>query len=121
MGLCNAAQSFQKMSKDVLRDIPGVFVYLEDILVFSQTEAEHKRVLRELFSRLRDNRMAISPEKTILGAAQVNFISYLVNAKGITTLGEKSRPTTTPKQTLLRLCGMINYYKALQDRNGGDP
>ena len=50
MGLCNAAQSFQKMSKDVLRDIPGVFVYLEDILVFSQTEAEHKRVLRELFS-----------------------------------------------------------------------
>ena len=84
MGLCNAAQSFQKMSKDVLRGIPGVFVYLDDILVFTQTEAEHKRVLRELFSRLRDNRMAISPEKTILGAAQVNFVSYLVNAKGIT-------------------------------------
>ena len=37
MGLCNAAQSFQKMSKDVLRGIPGVFVYLDDILVFTQT------------------------------------------------------------------------------------
>ena len=68
MGLCNAAQSFQKMIEDVLRDISGVFVYLDDILVYTQTEAEHERVLRELFSRLRDNGMAISPEKTILGS-----------------------------------------------------
>ena len=121
MGLCNAAQSFQKMIEDVLRDITGVFVYLDDILVYTQTEAEHERVLRELFTRLRDNGMAISPEKTILGAEQVNFVGYLVNANGITPLGDKvkaitdfPRPTT-PKQTL-RFCGMINYYRALLPR-----
>ena len=84
MGLCNAAQSFQKMIEDILRDIPGVFVYLDDILVYTKTEAKHERVLKELFSRLRDNGMAISPEKTILGAEQVNFVGYLVNANGIT-------------------------------------
>ena len=72
------------MGEDVLRKIEGVFIYLDEILVYTQTEAEHKQVLRELFSQLRDNRMAISPEKTLLGAAQINFVSYLVNAKGIT-------------------------------------
>ena len=93
MGLCNAAQSFQKMIEDVLRDISGVFVYLDDILVYTQTEAEHERVLRELFSRLRDNGMAISPEKTILGAEQVNFVGYL-DANGIAPLGDKVKAIT---------------------------
>ena len=46
MGLCNATQSFQKMIVDILRDIPGVFVYLDDILVYAQTKAEHERVLK---------------------------------------------------------------------------
>ena len=82
------------MSEDDLRNILGVFVYLDSILVYTQTEAVHERVLTELFSRLRDNRMAISLEKTILGAAQVNFVGYLVNANGITPLGDKIKAIT---------------------------
>ena len=53
--------------------------------------------------------MAISPEKTILGAEQVNFIGYLVTSHGITPLEDKVKVIsdfprhTTPTQNTLFL------------------
>ena len=41
MGLRNSAQSFQKMLDWVLADMEGLFVYLDDILIFSKSEGEH--------------------------------------------------------------------------------
>ncbi|XP_064468344.1 uncharacterized protein LOC135379022 [Ornithodoros turicata] len=51
-GLRNAAQSFQRFMNAVVRGLPFVFVYLDDILVASKTPEEHKHHLRQLFQRL---------------------------------------------------------------------
>jgi len=40
-GLKNAAQMFQRLMDSVLRDLPFVFVYLDDILVASASVEEH--------------------------------------------------------------------------------
>ena len=36
MGLSNSAQTFQRVVEHVLNDLEGVFVYLDDIMVFSK-------------------------------------------------------------------------------------
>ena len=46
-GLCNAPSTFQRVVNDVLRDHLGIFVwvYIDDILVFSEDAEEHQRHL----------------------------------------------------------------------------
>ena len=52
MGMANSAQSFQRLVESVIGDMENCFVYLDDILVFTDSEEEHVKVLDELFSRL---------------------------------------------------------------------
>ena len=45
MGLCNAGASFQRFVNKVLRGLSFVFVYIDDVLIFSKTREEHMSAL----------------------------------------------------------------------------
>lgn len=53
-GLTNAPAVFQALINDVLRDFFNdyVFVYLDDILIFSQDEKQHVSHIRAVLQRL---------------------------------------------------------------------
>ena len=55
----------------VFKDLHFTFVYLDDILIASRSEEEHRRHLREVLSKHRDNGMAINASKYVLGQASV--------------------------------------------------
>ena len=59
-GLKNAGQIFQRFVNDILTGIPRVFVYMDDILVASPTEAEHKRDLKRVIELLEKHRLVIN-------------------------------------------------------------
>ena len=40
-GLCNAAQTFQRFMNELFTDLPFVFVYIDDLLIFSKSEEDH--------------------------------------------------------------------------------
>ena len=73
-GMKNSAQAFQRLMDQVFRDLPFVFVYLDDILVASSDEDEHKQHLREVLCKLRDNGMAINVSKCVLGQSAVKYL-----------------------------------------------
>ena len=54
MGLCNAPGTFMQLMNDTFRDLldRSVLVFLDDILVFSETLADHARHLRQVLERL---------------------------------------------------------------------
>ena len=58
-GLTNAPAVFQALVNDILRDVinHNVFVYLDDILVFSETLEEHIAHVRLVLQRLLENRL----------------------------------------------------------------
>ena len=55
-GLCNAPASFQAMINEVLRELldEGVIVYIDDILIYSESEAEHTIMVKRVLAKLRD-------------------------------------------------------------------
>ena len=65
MGLKNSAQSFQRLMTHILGDMDEIFVYLDDVLVYSKDEASHMRTLEEIFRRLDKAGLAISKKKCI--------------------------------------------------------
>ena len=51
----NSGCTFQRVIHEVLRDLPYLFIYIDDILVGSRSLEEHEQHLREVFTRLREN------------------------------------------------------------------
>ena len=85
-GLKNAAQTFQRLMDSVLRDLPFVFVYLDDILGASASVDEHLSRLRALFTRLSQHGLIINPAKCQFGVFYIDFLGHRVTKGGAAPL-----------------------------------
>ena len=61
----------------------GVLVYLDDILIYSRTEEEHRQLLMEVFDRLRKFKLFIKASKCNLYLESVSFLGYIVSSDGL--------------------------------------
>ena len=114
-GLRNAAQSFQRLIDTVLRGMPRVFAFIDDILIYSPDPETHQKDLIELFERLRKHGLVVRPEKCSLGREAVRFLGLEVTAAGIGPTKEKVNDLLKmdpPRDTAecRRFLGMLNFY-----------
>lgn len=115
-GLRNASQTFQRYINSALGDLNFVFVYIDDILIASQSPAEHLEHLKIVFDRLRKFKLRLNVNKCIFGVPEINFLGYVIDSKGMRPTTEKvSAILNYPKpQTVVdlrRFLGMINFYR----------
>ena len=114
-GLKNAGQTFQRMMDEILSDLDFLFVYMDDVLVASRTMEEHTEHFRELFRRLADHDLVVSPAKCQFGQAKIEFLGHTVTKDGVEPLTEKvdaivKFPKPSKPDELRRFLGMINFY-----------
>lgn len=64
-GLTNAPAVFEALVNDMLRDMlnPFVFVYIDDILIFSKSVEEHIQHVRAVLLRLCEHSLFVKAEK----------------------------------------------------------
>lgn len=115
-GLRNAAQTFQRFIDGVLRNLPFCFAYIDDILVFSNSQEEHDNHLRALFKQLAEYGIRINSEKCTFSATKVKFLGYSISANGSEPLQERvadlqACPPPENVRQLRRFLGMINFYR----------
>ena len=82
-GLTNAPAAFQREMKAIFSHLPFVAVYLDDILVFSKTEAEHTSHLREVLETLRKHHLYAKLSKCSFFDRESSFLGHIVSANGI--------------------------------------
>ena len=102
MGMKNSAQSFQRLIQDVLKDIPDIFVYLDDILVFSKDKTSHLKTVEEVLRRLSDAGLTLALSKCQFGLQELEYLGFLVNSEGIRPVDKKISAIITsqpPKKT----------------------
>ena len=68
-----------------------VFVYLDDILIASETEEQHLEHLTMVFDRLEENGLVVKAEKCLLGVSEIDFLGHRVSKNGILPLPAKVR------------------------------
>lgn len=115
-GLRNAAQTFQRFIDCVVRGLPFVFAYVDDILVASSSPEEHQRHLRLLFQRLADHGIVVNVQKCEFGVASTEFLGHRVTSEGIAPLESKVKaitdfPRPESLRQLRRFLGLINFYR----------
>ncbi|BHF57589.1 hypothetical protein SprV_0100053100 [Sparganum proliferum] len=115
-GLRNAAQTFQRFIDRVLRNLPFVYAYIDDLLVVSRNAEEHKEHLALVFDRLNQFGVVINPSKCVLGVPSLDFLGHHVDAQGLRPLSSKVEairdfPPPTSKRQLQSFLGMVNLYR----------
>nr|VZI37932.1 unnamed protein product [Spirometra erinaceieuropaei] len=115
-GLRNAAQTFQRFIDHVLRGLPFVYAYIDDFLVASRNEEEHKEHLALVFDRLDNFGIVINPFKCVLGVPSLEFLGHQIDAEGLRPLPSKVEAVRnclppTSKRQLQRFLGMVSFYR----------
>ena len=117
-GLTNAPAVFQGLVNDVLRNLLNicVFVYLDDILIFSRSEQEHVVHVRQVLQRLLENQLFVKAEKCDFHTTEIAFLGFIVNAGNIRMDPAKTKavtdwPTPSTRKELQRFLGFSNFYR----------
>ena len=84
-GLTNAPSSFQRFMNTIFGDLLDVtlVVYLDNLLIFSASRAEHRDHVRKVLSRLRKHGLYAKPEKCEWERDTVEFLSYHCSTEGL--------------------------------------
>ena len=114
-GLRNSGATFQRMMDQLLGHLPFCRVYIDDILISSESHREHREHLRSVLEVLHSNGLVTRRDKCIFSASTIEFLGHDISGDGIRPLSSKveavnrfSRPTTVKQ--LQEFLGMINYY-----------
>ncbi|GFU51625.1 hypothetical protein TNCV_82551 [Trichonephila clavipes] len=115
-GLRNAPSTFQRFINEVLFGLEFVFPYLDDILVASETEEEHKTHLKLVFDLLQKHGLRVNISKSTLGVTHLEFLGYLITPEGSKPLPEKVDAILSYKlpetiRDLRTFLGLINFYR----------
>ncbi|KAJ1603300.1 hypothetical protein NDA14_005411 [Ustilago hordei] len=117
-GLANAPAHFQSFINDIFRDIIGIYVvvYLDDFLIFSDTEEAHVKHVTEVLTRLRSNRLFAKLSKCEFHTKTVEFLGYIIKPTGIEMDPEKVRtvkewPMLESIHDIQRFLGFANFYR----------
>ena len=121
-GLCNAPGTFQHYMNDTFRDFLDKFliVYLDDLLVYSDTLAEHKRHVRLVLERLRQAELCLKPSKCEFHVQEISFLGFVVGSQGVKMDPSKVAAITTwpvPKSVhdVRVFLGLANFYRRFID------
>ncbi|GFT31795.1 retrovirus-related Pol polyprotein from transposon 297 [Trichonephila clavipes] len=117
-GLVNAPQTFMRFMHEVLRGLPFFFcfVYLDDILCYSENAEEHRSHLRTIFQRLSSYGLKLNISKCVFGVTELIFLGHLITPDGIKPLPDKVQAVLDYKQpetvgSLRKFLGLLNFYR----------
>ena len=78
-GLKDAPLSFQKFLSEVLHGIPNIYIYLDDILIWSETLEEMEDTVEKVFKKLDEFGLSLALSKCKFAATEVEFLGYNIS------------------------------------------
>ena len=116
MGLKNAPAIHQRRVTAALRDLIGKIchIYLDDIVIWSQSLEEHTKNVRLVLKALKDARLYVNPDKTNLFCLEIDFLGHHISARGIEADNKKADrildwPTPKSATETRAFLGLVRY------------
>ena len=87
-GLCNAPPTLQRLMQNCLGKLNLTYclIYLDDVIVFSDTPDEHLRRMCVVFNCLREHGLKLKPSKCEVFKSEINYLAHHVSQKGVLLL-----------------------------------
>jgi hypothetical protein len=116
-GLCNAPSTFQSIMQRLLGHLDFVVVYLDDILIFSDSENQHLEHIVKVLEILQKNKLYASKEKSEFFKKEITFLGHKILTGGRLAPNEdkvkaiRDWPIPTNVTELQSFLGFVNFYR----------
>jgi len=93
-GLTNLPAMFQTMINELLRDlinIRKIAAFIDDVIVRTEDEEGHDKLVAEVIKRLKENYLYVKPEKYKWKVREVGFLEVVIGLEGIKIEEEKMK------------------------------
>jgi len=100
----------------ILSGIQNITIYIDDILVHSDTHEKHLEVLEKVLTKLQQNHLKINLEKCVFRNKEVSYLRFTLNPEGIKPrisklkAIEQAKPLTDVK-TIQSFVGLCNFFR----------
>jgi transposase InsO family protein/uncharacterized protein (UPF0335 family) len=112
-GLTNAPAAFQRRVNRILGPFLDRFVvvYLDDILIFSRSRAEHEKHIQQVLEVLNDAQMILNLDKCQFFKPEVKFLGHILSKDGIKPDPSKIQKVLDwpPPRNITDVRGFINF------------
>ena len=117
-GLTNGPPTFQRLMNHVLSGLQNIeiFVYMDDVVLFSISLEEHEQKLRNFLGRLKTAGLTLSPEKCYFLRREVTYLGHHITSEGVKPDSKKIEavklfkvPKT--KKQCKQFLGLVGYYR----------
>jgi hypothetical protein len=118
-GLTNSPATFQTMMNDIFRELiaeGSVVVYLDDILIFTESVEQHRKITRRVLKVLEENRLFLKPSKCEFEKIKVEYLGVIISYNSVEMdpvkiAGVAEWPTPTNKKEVQSFLGFTNFYR----------
>lgn len=114
-GISSAPAIFQRAMDSLLQDLPGVVVYLDDVLVSGTSKEDHLQNLSKVMARLETAGLTLKQSKCVFLVKSVEYLGHIIDEHGLHPSTTKIRAISEapePKNVteLKSFLGLLNYY-----------
>jgi len=103
----------------ILRDLINegkIVVFVDDVLVGTETEEGHDEIVKKILRRLEENNLYVKLEKCVWKARKIGFLGVVIGPNGIEMEVEKvdgvlSWPQPKTVKDIRKFLGLTNYYR----------
>ena len=77
---------------DILRDLINtgeVVVFMDNVLVGTEEEEKHNKIVKEVLRRMEENDLYVKPEKCVWKVKEIDFLGLVMGSGGIKIQEEK--------------------------------
>lgn len=116
-GLTVGSQVLSRILANIFSDAAWefLFLYLDDLVIFSKNFEEHLQHIEFVLQRLRDSGFTVNPDKTSFAATEISYLGYLVSESGVRVNPERVKsiveyPIPRNLRQVRRFLGMCGFY-----------
>ena len=118
-GLTNSPATFQTMMDDIFEELITegiVVVYLDDILIFTETLEEHQKVTQRVLELLEKHKLYLRPDKCEFEKTTVEYLGVIISHNSVAmdpvkVAGVAEWPAPTNKKEVQSFLGFTNFYR----------
>ena len=116
-GLTNAPAAFQRFMNDIFSDLLDVsmIIYLDDILIYSNNSADHKKHVRKVLHHLHENGLYARPDKCHFSKDTIKYLGFILSKDGLKMDPSKVQtiqdcPEPRKVKDVQSFLGFANFY-----------
>ena len=117
-GLTNAPATFQRLMNQLFsgEEWRFVFVYLDDLLIVSNSLQEHQEHCKKVLTRLQQAGLKLKPSKCSFAQERVEYLGHTLTPEGVTPNKQKIQavkqfPQPTCCKEIQSFLGLVNFYR----------